>query len=70
MAREGAEGPPGQLEFRSVLGGRHVLAALHHYRPRLPWRLYRLTQARVHLWVMRAFGRHLGRLASDRAGKG
>jgi hypothetical protein len=31
--------------------------------PRLPWALYRLSQGPVHLLVMRAFGRHHGRLA-------
>ena len=38
---------------------RHLLVALQQYRPRLPWYLYLLTQARVHLWVMRSFARHL-----------
>ncbi|RIL04742.1 MAG: nucleoside-diphosphate sugar epimerase, partial [Proteobacteria bacterium] len=49
----------GRLEFREVLGGRCVLAAVHDFRPALPWPLYAVTQARVHAWVMRRFGRHL-----------
>ena len=48
-----------RLEFREVLGGRQVLVALQEFRPRLPWYLYLLTQARLHLWVMRSFARHL-----------
>lgn len=56
-------GAPGRFEFRDVLGGSALLAAIHDYRPRLPWWLYRATQARVHLAVMRGFGRHLARSA-------
>ena len=36
----------GRLEFRVVLGGHHVLAAIHDFEPRLPWFIYTLTQAR------------------------
>jgi hypothetical protein len=56
-------GAPGRFEFREVLGGNALLAAIHDYRPRLPWWLYRLSQARVHLAVMRGFARHLARCA-------
>ncbi len=49
----------GRLEFREVLGGRALLAAIHDYTPTLPWWLYNLTQAWVHIWVMRGFRRHL-----------
>lgn len=55
--RDGAE--PGRLEFREVLDRRCVLAAIHDYRPALPWPVYAATQALLHLWVMRSFGRHL-----------
>ena len=37
----------------------HLLTAIHEFLPRLPWWLYRLTQAIVHRWVMKRFGRHL-----------
>lgn len=47
-----------RLEFRQVLRGT-ILVAIHDYRPTLPWPLYNLTQARLHLRVMRAFARHL-----------
>jgi len=50
-----------RIEFREVLGKRHVLVALQDFKPRLPWLLYLLTQARLHLWVMRSFARHLAR---------
>jgi uncharacterized protein YbjT (DUF2867 family) len=49
----------GRLEFREVLNGRFILSAIHDFRPRLPWLIYRWTQALLHLWVMRSFDRHL-----------
>jgi uncharacterized protein YbjT (DUF2867 family) len=52
----------GWLEFRSVLDGKYVIAAIHEFVPRLPWFVYVNSQALVHLWVMRRFGRHLGRV--------
>ena len=51
----------GRFEFREVLGGSALIAAIHDYRPALPWRLYQASQALVHLWVMKSFGRHLDR---------
>ena len=55
-----ASGIP-RLEFRTTPDGAHVLAAVQDFHPRLPWWLYRLTQARLHALVMWAFGRHLAR---------
>jgi hypothetical protein len=52
----------GLLEFRSVLGGEHVMALVSGFEPRLPWLVYKFSQALVHLAVMGAFGRHLARL--------
>lgn len=49
----------GRLEFREVLDHRYVMAALHEFRPALPWFIYRWTQAIVHIIVMKAFGDHL-----------
>lgn len=49
----------GRLEFREVLEKKYVMAAIHEFRPALPWFIYRWTQAIVHLIVMRAFGEHL-----------
>lgn len=51
----------GRLEFREVLNHKYVMAALHEFKPALPWFIYRWTQAIVHLMVMKAFGRHLKR---------
>jgi hypothetical protein len=51
-----------RLEFRSVLNGDCLLAAIHDFAPRLPWGLYRFTQAVAHLFVMHRFGRYLARL--------
>jgi uncharacterized protein YbjT (DUF2867 family) len=58
-------GSSARLEFRSVLGGRFVLAAIHDFVPRLPWLLYTATQALVHLLVMRRFARHLARVSGQ-----
>jgi uncharacterized protein YbjT (DUF2867 family) len=57
----------GRLEFREVLGGRAVLAAVHDFQPALPWLVYQYTQALTHLRVMRGFARHLARHASSGA---
>ena len=62
LARVG-EGRQGRFEFRDVLGGRFTIAAIHDFSPHLPWRFYALTQAVVHVWVMRAYQRRLARLA-------
>lgn len=51
-----------RLEFREALRGSALIVAIHDYRPTLPWTLYRLTQAPMHVWVVRQFARHLGRL--------
>ena len=48
-----------RFELRQVLDRRTLVTAIHDYRPRLPWYVYRATQARVHAAVMEAFGRHL-----------
>jgi uncharacterized protein YbjT (DUF2867 family) len=60
-----ADGGRGRLELREAPDRRTVIAAVHDYRPRLPWLLYKNTQALVHLLVMHMFGRHLARI--DRA---
>ena len=58
LAHQSPRGNP-RLEFRSTSGGRYVLAALQDFEPRLPWWLYTFTQAPIHAWIMRAFGRSL-----------
>ena len=54
-----AKANQGRLEFRVVLNRRYVLSAIHDFKPALPWFIYQHTQARLHLFVMRAFGRYL-----------
>ena len=51
----------GWLEFRNLLGGKYTIAAIHEFVPRLPWYVYMMTQAQLHLWVMKRFGRYLSR---------
>jgi len=52
----------GWLEFRRVLDGRYVIAAIHEFVPTLPWYMYIFSQAVVHLWVMNQFGNYLEQL--------
>ncbi len=54
-----AENNRGRLEFRVVLNRRYVIAAIHDYCPALPWFIYQQIQARIHLFVMRSFGKEL-----------
>lgn len=49
----------GRLEFREVLGRKFLLTSVLGFRPRMPWFIYKVTQAPLHLLVMHAFGRHL-----------
>ena len=58
-ARDGRA--PARLEFRESPDRRCVLAAIFNYRPSLPWWFYRITQAPIHLLVMKLFGWHLAR---------
>lgn len=53
----------GRMEFRDVLGGRYTIVAIHDFEPYLPWNFYHATQAVAHGFVMRAFRRHVTRLA-------
>ena len=54
--------PPGRLEFRLFPERACMIASIHGFAPSLPWWLYANTQARAHLAVMNAFGRHLATL--------
>lgn len=51
----------GRLEFRVVLNRKFVLAAIHDFRPSLPWYIYKYSQAVLHALVMKAFARHLAK---------
>lgn len=58
----------GRFELRQVLDASTLMTAIHDFTPRLPWLLYRMTQALVHGWVMAAFRRHLARMGRVPAG--
>ena len=45
-----------RLEFRRILDTNECLIAIHEYEPSLPWFIYSITQARIHLIVMSLFG--------------
>ena len=45
----------GRLEFRTVLDGRTLIVAVHEFVPRLPWWIYRVSQALAHAWIMARF---------------
>ncbi|WP_077622806.1 NAD(P)H-binding protein [Sediminibacillus massiliensis] len=49
----------GRLEFRQIPNSRELLIAIHEYQPSLPWAFYKYTQAKIHLWVMYLFKKHL-----------
>ncbi len=49
----------GWLEFRGVLGNKYIISAIHEFVPRLPWFIYIITQAKIHLWVMNRFRGYL-----------
>ena len=49
----------GWLEFRSILNDKYIITAIHEFVPRLPWIIYKFTQAKAHLLVMKRFERHL-----------
>ena len=51
-----------RLEFRDVLNGRYTIVALHDFMPVLPWGLYFVTQAVVHLIVMRNFQKYMAKM--------
>ncbi|MEL6611417.1 MAG: NAD(P)H-binding protein [Bacteroidota bacterium] len=60
----------GRLEFREMLCGTTILAAIHDFSPRLPWYIYNVTQAIAHVIVMRGFRHHLQHLADKTAPAG
>ena len=49
----------GWLEFRSILEGNYIITAIHEFVPRLPWLVYKFTQAKAHLLVMKKFEKYL-----------
>ena len=55
----------GWLEFRAILNGSYIITAIHEFVPRLPWFIYRFTQARAHLFVMKKFEKYLSKLEEN-----
>jgi hypothetical protein len=48
-----------RLEFRNIYQGLYKIIAIHDYVPSIPWFIYKYTQAIIHLFVMRSFGKFL-----------
>ena len=57
--------PPGRFELRIFPELNCLIAAIHGYHPRLPWWLYSMTQAIVHVAVMAGFRRYLKQLVAQ-----
>ncbi len=55
----------GRLEFREVLNNRYVLVAIHDYVPTIPWYIYNVSQALLHIWVMGRYRKYLEKLADN-----
>lgn len=51
----------GRLEFRDTIDDKSTIAAIHEFKPKLPWYIYKYTQAIIHLWVMKAFAKAVHR---------
>ncbi len=62
FANVNAEPGRGRMEFRKIPYKNECIIAIHEYQPSLPWILYTLTQAKMHIWVMFLFKRHLQRM--------
>jgi uncharacterized protein YbjT (DUF2867 family) len=60
----------GRFELREVRGTRTLITAIHDFGPRLPWFVYRNTQAVFHSWVMSAFRRHIAKQRVPQLGDG
>ena len=52
----------GWLEFRSISDNKFIIVAIHEFVPKLPWMVYKYTQALMHLLTMQMFNRYLLRL--------
>ena len=56
----------GRLEFRIPRTEDCVIAAIHDFQPRLPWWIYRFSQAVAHKFVMSQFRLTLNRIKNKR----
>ena len=64
LLRKGYE-HKGTFEFRILLEKKVVLTAIHDFSPSLPWFVYTLSQAQVHLFVMRRFCAHINHIEKN-----
>lgn len=64
------KGDRGRFEFRVLNSPRVMISAVHDFMPRLPWWIYKYTQALVHLFAMVRFGDHINKIIIKRAGDG
>ena len=55
----------GWLEFRSILDDSYIITAIHEFVPRLPWIVYKFTQAKAHLLVMKKFEKYLNTMKKE-----
>lgn len=52
----------GRLIFRTIIDGRNTMVEIHDFIPRLPWFVYKYTQAMIHLLTMKLFNSYLLKL--------
>ena len=57
--------PKARLEFREGPTRDFLIVAIHSFRPRLPWLIYKFTQAQLHRFVMWRFGANLAKVSQD-----
>ena len=58
-------GGRGRLIFRTIIDGRNTMVEIHEFVPRLPWFLYKYSQALVHLTTMKMFNLYLLRIQKN-----
>jgi uncharacterized protein YbjT (DUF2867 family) len=58
-ARDPKRQHAGRFEFRRVPGRDEVVVAVLDFRPRLPWWIYKISQAVAHSFIMYCFGRRM-----------
>jgi nucleoside-diphosphate-sugar epimerase len=51
----------GRFEFRVTQDKKFLIAAIHDFRPKLPWYLYKYSQALMHARVMKQFGEYINK---------
>ena len=55
----------GRLIFRTIIDGRNTMVEIHEFVPRLPWYVYKFSQAIFHLVTMKMFNRYLLKLQKN-----